>query len=69
LPSDAVTYEYELVLSLGCSEKVIILLSDGLSTESLATIKQTIVTGSQLAGKVSILAFGLNTRGTVNKSL
>ena len=42
------------------------LLSDGQSTDLLPVINDTIIAGKRRAGKVHILAFGLNTRGTYN---
>ena len=41
-------------------DKVIIVLSAGVSSESSAVVKQTISAGKQLVGDVSIIAFGLD---------
>jgi len=48
---------------LHATDKLIILLSAGAKSESelLADIKQAISAGKQLAGQVTILAFGLDT--------
>jgi len=41
-------------------DKVILLLSAGKSSEELAVVLQTISAGRQLAGDVTIIAFGLD---------
>jgi len=51
--------------TLFCSEKVIMLLSGGTSSDTLSAISSTIADGRRLAGKVKILTFGVNTHGTV----
>ena len=49
--------------TLRFSEKVIILLSAGSSSDSLSIISQTIAEGRQLVAQVEVVAFGLNVHG------
>jgi len=46
-----------------CSEKVIMLLSAGESSDDKSTITQSISDGRTQVGKVAILSFGLNVHG------